>query len=274
MTRNMTPDMIGRLPALFVGHGSPMTVITDGPDRRAWQALGKVLPRPKAILAISAHWQTGGRTHVTAQAYPRTIHDFGGFPDELFAMRYPAPGSPELVERIAVLLGEDRLQRDTDWGYDHGAWGVVQPMFPDADIPMVEMSLNRALVPQEHIAIGAALAPLRDEGVLIIASGNIIHNLSLWRQSMGSQPDWAMEFRARSNAAILAGDHAALTHFAPGDLAAANAINSGEHYLPLLYAMGARLPGDEVTLFNDTLDGALSMTSVLIGNAALLHGIA
>lgn len=257
------------MPVLFLGHGSPMTVITDGPDRRAWQKLGRRLPRPRAILAISAHWETHGRTHVTAEPYPRTIHDFRGFPQELYDMRYPAPGSPELVARITALLGEDRVARDAGWGFDHGAWGVVQPMYPEADIPMVAMSLDRSLTPEQHLALGRALAPLRDEGVLIVASGNIVHNLPVWRQTAGAQLDWAIEFHARSNAAILAGDETALTAFPPGDEAAALAINSAEHYLPLLYALGARRPEDGIVLFNDTLHGAMSMTSVLIGDTAL-----
>lgn len=258
------------MPALFLGHGSPMTAITDVPERRAWQKLGKALPRPEAILAITAHWETRGRTHVTAEARPRTIHDFGGFPQELYDIRYPAPGSPRLVQRVTELLGEDRVAADTNWGFDHGAWGVVQPMFPEADVPMVAMSLDRDLTPAEHFALGRALAPLRDEGVLIVASGNVIHNLALWRQAAGTQPDWAVDFRARSNAAILAGDDVALIEMDPDDRSAQIAINSAEHYLPLLYTLGARLPGDGTALFNDTLDGALSMTSVLVGDTALL----
>jgi 4,5-DOPA dioxygenase extradiol len=262
------------MPVLFLGHGSPMTVITDVPARRAWQALGRVLPRPRAIVVVTAHWETQGRTHVTAESWPRTIHDFRNFPQALHDIRYPAPGSPELAARIVELLGPERAAADTSWGFDHGAWGVVQPMYPAADIPMVAMSLDRARDPHEHFAIGRALAPLRDEGVLIVASGNIVHNLALWRESAGTRPDWAEEFRARSNAAILAGDDAALMRFAPGDDAAHLAINSGEHYLPLLHALGARRPGDGTALFSDTLDGALSMTSVLIGDTALLAGIA
>jgi 4,5-DOPA dioxygenase extradiol len=273
MPGTISQGMTQRLPTLFLGHGSPMTVLSDVLERRNWQRLGRTLPRPRAILAISAHWETFGKTHLTADAHPRTIHDFRGFPPELFAMQYPAPGSAELVERIAALLGEDTVQRDTSWGFDHGAWGVVQPMYPDADIPMVAMSIDRHLPPEAHIALGAKLAPLRDEGVLIIASGNVIHNLALWRQSAGSQPAWALDFRARSNAAIVAGDLAPLSQFADNDDAAAKAINSGEHYLPLLYALGTRLPGDDATLFNDTLDGALSMTSVLIGDGALVAGL-
>jgi len=266
--------MTAPLPVLFIGHGSPMTVITDGPDRRAWQALGRVLPRPSAILAISAHWETSGRTHLSAGTAPRTIHDFRGFPAELFAMQYPAPGSPDLVAKVIALLGPDRAVADESWGFDHGAWGVLQPMYPAADIPMVAMSLDRTLDPAAHLALGRALAPLRDEGVLIVASGNVIHNLSLWRESAGTQPDWAIDFRRRSNEAILSGDTATLTRFDPADEAASAAINSGEHYLPLLYALGTRRDGDGIALFNDTLDGALSMTSVLIGNTSLLAGIA
>jgi len=266
------------LPALFLGHGSPMTVISDVPERRVWQALGQLfgraLLRPEAILCLSAHWETRGRTHLTIGPSPRTIHDFRGFPQELFDMRYPAPGSDWLVTRVAALLGEDRVARDDSWGFDHGAWGVLQPMFPEADIPLVAMSLNRALDPAGLVDLGRALAPLRDEGVLLVGSGNVIHNLALWRQSAGTRPEWAEQFRARSNAAILAGDLASLSVFAPDDEGAAKAINSGEHYLPLLPILGARRAGDGAALFNDTLDGALSMTSVLIGDTALLAGIA
>jgi 4,5-DOPA dioxygenase extradiol len=262
--------MTNRLPALFLGHGSPMTTITDGPERRAWQALGRTLPRPRAILAITAHWETHGRIHLTAGEKPTTIHDFGGFPQELYDIRYPAPGSDWLIERVEALLGKDRVVRDETWGFDHGAWGVVLPMYPAADIPLVAMSLDRSLSPAEHLALGERLAPLRDEGVLIMASGNIIHNLALWRQAAGTQPEWALAFRDTINAALETGDRAALVAAAEArDENAALAVNSGEHFLPLLYAAGARLPGDEVAIFNDTLDGALSMTSVGFGHIEL-----
>lgn len=259
-----------RQPALFIGHGSPMTVISDLPERRTWQRLGQALPRPSAILVVSAHWQTHGQTHVTSGPAPRTIHDFRGFPPELFAMQYPAPGSDHLAARVEQMLGPERVRHDDSWGFDHGAWGVLQPMFPAADIPVVEMSLDRTLDGDGHAALGAALAPLRDEGVLLVASGNVIHNLALWRQRADTQPAWALEFRERINRAMIAGDHAALTRFAADDQAASAAINSAEHYLPLLYTLGARLPGDGAGIFNDTLDGALSMTSYLIGDTALL----
>lgn len=261
--------MTQRLPALFLGHGSPMTTITDDPERRAWQALGRTLPRPRAILAITAHWETHGRTHLTVGEHPRTIHDFRDFPQELYDIRYPAPGSDWLVDRIGELLGEKRIARDDTWGFDHGAWGVIQPMYPAADIPLVAMSLDRSLAPAEHLGLGQHLAPLRDEGVLIVASGNIVHNLALWRQAVGTQPEWALAFRDTFNAALQTGDRAALVAAAEErDPNAVLAVNSGEHFLPLLYTAGARLPGDEVAIFNDTLDGALSMTSVGFGDMA------
>lgn len=262
--------MIQRLPTLFLGHGSPMTVITDGPERRAWQNLGQSLPRPKAILVVSAHWETRGMIHLTGGMAPRTIHDFGGFPDELYAIQYPAPGSPALVQRVIELIGADKTKADDSWGFDHGAWGVVQPMYPAADIPLVVMSLNRGLSAEEHLAVAAKLAPLRNEGVLIIGSGNVVHNLRLWRQFAGTVPDWARGFQDRINVAVGSGYHASLTRFAADDQAASAAINSGEHYLPLLYAVGARLPGDGSAVFNDSIDGALSMTSYLIGETSLI----
>ena len=257
---------MNRLPVLFLGHGSPMTTIIDGPERRAWQALGRALPRPKAILAVTAHWETHGATHLTAGEQPRTIHDFRGFPQALYDVRYAATGSPELVERVAALIGYDRVVRDDSWGFDHGTWGVLLPMFPEADVPLVAMSLDRALSPRQHLELGERLTPLRDEGVLIVASGNVIHNLALWRQSAGTQPEWALRFRNRINTALAEGDVATLLQLDSEE--AELATNSAEHYLPLLYAAGARLPGDEVVIFNDTLDGALSMTSVLFGEAA------
>jgi 4,5-DOPA dioxygenase extradiol len=243
----MTP----RLPALFVGHGSPMTVITDNPEKAALAALGRGLPRPRAVLCVSAHWEPQGRSHLTAAGRPRTVHDFRGFPPELFAWRYDAESPAWLVERMAGLLGEKRVTRDDSWGYDHGTWGVLDLLFPGEYLPTVAMSIDRTLDADAHLALGAALAPLRDEGVMIVASGNVVHNLALWRQSAGTVPDWADSFRHRINAAVTSDDHAALTRFAADDTAAGTAINSAEHYIPLLYAVGARLPGDEAGVFND-----------------------
>lgn len=265
-------SMTHRQPALFLGHGSPMTVITDSPERRGLAALGRKLERPEAIVVITAHWETHGKTRVTAHPHPHTIHDFRGFPAELHAIQYPAPGAPDLAARIVGLLGEHRAELDHEYGLDHGVWGVLRPMFPDANIPVVAMSLDRALPAAGQVAIGRALAPLRDEGVLLVGSGNIVHNLAHWRELAGSRPDWAERFRTRINAALLAGDERALAHFAEGDEDAALAVNSGEHYLPLLTVFGARLPSDGVALFNDTLDGSLTMTSVLFGETGLLAG--
>ncbi len=277
MAPDVTPQVTGRLPTLFLGHGSPMAVITDSPERRAMAAVGErllaTLPRPRAILCITAHWETRGRTHLTTGEAPRTIHDFRGFPPELYAVTYPASGADWLVQRIIALAGEGRVEGDDGWGFDHGVYGVILPLLSTSDIPTVAMSLDRSLSPAEHLALAKRLAPLRDEGVLIVASGNVVHNLAVYRQVVGTLPAWARDFQDRINTALLTGDTAALTHFAPDDEAAQLAVNSGEHYLPLLYAAGARLPGDGVALFNDKVEGALSMTSALFGDEGLVEGV-
>lgn len=262
--------MTARQPALFVGHGSPMTMISENPERAFLARLGAALPRPRAVLCVSAHWETRGVVHLTAPGRPRTIHDFRGFPQALFDWRYPAESPAWLVERVETLLGAEQVRRDAEWGYDHGTWGVLDLLFPGEHLPTVAMSLDRSLPAGQHLAFGRALAPLRDEGVMILGSGNVVHNLALWRQSAGTVPDWAAEFQGRINAAVLAGDTAALISLDAQDKAAGAAVNSAEHYLPLLYPIGARLPGDAVTVFNDRIDGALSMTSYLIGETALV----
>lgn len=259
------------MPALFVGHGSPMTMITDNPERRFLEALGPLLPRPSAILAVTAHWETSGATHISDGDFPKTIHDFRGFPQELYNMAYPAPNAPALQARIEELATSLPIRRDAGWGFDHGVWGVLRPLYPEADIPTVAMSLDRSLGAEAHLDLARRLAPLRREGVMIVASGNVVHNLRLWRAEQGTRPEWATGFQKRVNAAVIANDLDALTRFAPDDEAAAKAINSAEHYLPLLYAVGARLEGDEAGVFNDTVDGALSMTSYLIGDPAPLR---
>ncbi|MCJ2186387.1 4,5-DOPA-extradiol-dioxygenase [Novosphingobium beihaiensis] len=258
--------MTKSMPALFVGHGSPMTMITENPERRYLEWLGPRLPRPEAILTVTAHWETNGAAHITDGDHPRTIHDFRGFPEELYRKHYAAPNAPALQARIEELAGPGRVVRDTSWGFDHGVWGVLAMLYPDADIPVVAMSVDRAMGAEAHLELAQRLAPLRGEGVMIVGSGNIVHNLALYRSTMGTVPEWADDFRNRINAAVVANDHAALTRFSADDKAAAAAINSAEHYLPLLYAVGARLPGDEVAVFNDSIDGALSMTSYLFGD--------
>jgi len=263
-----------RQSALFIGHGSPMTMITDSPERAFLARLGAALPRPRAIVCVSAHWETRGQTHLTAPGHPPTVHDFRGFPQALFDWRYPAESPAWLVDRIAERIGEDQVRRDDSWGYDHGTWGVLDLLFPGEHLPTVAMSLDRSMDADAVLALGAALAPLRDEGVMIVGSGNVVHNLALWRQSAGTVPDWAEEFQHRVNAAVIADDRAALTRFAPDDQHAVAAVNSAEHYLPLLVTLGARLPGDAVSLFNDRVDGALSMTSYLFGDTAQLAALA
>ncbi|WP_066761897.1 4,5-DOPA dioxygenase extradiol [Croceicoccus pelagius] len=261
-----------RQPALFIGHGSPMTMITENVERRGMEELGRRLTRPDAILAVTAHWETRGETRLTSGTAPHTIHDFRGFPQELYDMRYAAPGSPDLARRAAELIGDDAVLDETH-GFDHGVWGTLMPMFPDACIPVVAMSVDMTLNGEGHRQIGERLAPLRDENVLIVGSGNVIHNLMLWRQTAGTEPDWAVDFRKRTNTALLERRDAALTGFAPDDKAAQAAINSGEHYVPLLYPLGTRQTDDDVAVFNDTMDGALTMTSVIWGDAALVEGL-
>jgi 4,5-DOPA dioxygenase extradiol len=251
--------MPAAMPALFVGHGSPMNAIEDNAWTRGWEEVAREIPRPDAILCISAHWEAP--MAVTADERPRTIHDFGGFPQALFDVAYPAPGSPELAETVPNVTAIDTRQA-LDWGLDHGAWSVLCRMYPDADVPVAQLSLDRRLGPRWHYEVGRRLQPLRDAGVLVMGSGNIVHNLRAADFRDPTPVEWAPGFRDLTNRFILDGDHDRLI-----DLAEQGhpAINSGEHYLPLLYVLGAQRDGDAVRLFNDDLFAAISMTSVLIG---------
>lgn len=252
-----------RQPALFIGHGSPMNAIEDNPLRRAWQQLGRALPRPRAILAISAHWETAG-VAVGCHPRPHTLHDFGGFPPALHAVRYPAPGDPALAARVAELLAPEPVRLDATRGLDHGIWSVLLPMFPAADIPLVPLSLARGRDADWHYALARRLAPLRDEGVLIVASGNFVHNLGLLRWPLDRAEPWAERAQARFNQWLDSDDLTALCEPLRGGEDIRLAIPSAEHYLPVLYALGARLPGDTLTRFSDVVLGSLSMTSLLI----------
>lgn len=226
------------IPALFIGHGSPMNAIEANRFTRAWAARFAALPRPEAILCVSAHWETDG-AKVTAMERPRTIHDFGGFPAELFAVDYPAPGSPALAERLQQLVPE--ITPDHTWGLDHGTWSVLRPMRPAADLPVLQLSLDRHRSPREHLELARRLRPLRQEGVLVLGSGNLVHNLGriLWGE----------------------GAH----HWAE----AALAVPSLEHYLPLLYVLGVRDPGEPLGFFNAEVTlGAISMRSVQVGGGS------
>ncbi|TPG61469.1 4,5-DOPA dioxygenase extradiol [Ewingella americana] len=258
-----------RMPALFLGHGSPMNVLEDNTYTRAWQALGETLPRPKAIVAVSAHWFTR-RTAVTAMENPRTIHDFGGFPQALFDKRYPAPGSPALAKQLQELLKPINVTADTsEWGFDHGTWGVLIKMYPEADIPVVQLSIDGTQPAEYHYQIGRKLAALRDEGVMIVASGNVVHNLRMVKWEGNSEPyPWAASF----NQYVLdnldwkgpAKDHP-LVNFMQHD-GAALSNPSVEHYLPLLYVLGAWDGEEAITTPTDGIVmSSLSMLSVQIG---------
>ena len=254
-----------RIPVLFIGHGSPMNAIEETPFTAIWREIAVTIPRPKAILCVSAHWETDG-TKVTAMPSSRTIHDFYGFPDELFQIQYPAPGAPALAYRVVELLGSAEVKLDESWGLDHGSWSVLRRMYPEADIPVLQLSLDRKKSPHEQVAMAKQLLPLRDEGVLIIGSGNIVHNLSLIRWHDNTPYPWAFEFNALATGLIIAGETDRLTDYPSLGEAARLSIPTNEHYLPLLYALALRTPEDPVSFFADQVVlGSLSMQSVRIG---------
>jgi 4,5-DOPA dioxygenase extradiol len=259
-----------RMPALFVGHGSPMNAIEDNQWSRALRGFAKELPRPKAVLCVSAHWYTAG-TFVTGNERPETIHDFGGFPDELFQVQYPAPGDVALAQRAVALAGQGnaRATLRTDWGLDHGTWSVLVHLLPKADVPVVQLSIDGRLPYGEHLAIGKALAPLRDEGVLILGSGNVTHNL---RHAFGSMrsgntvtPDWARSFDEGVVKALAGRDHQWLAK-APLSEEGRLSHPTPDHYLPLLYAVGASTADEQIAYPVTGFDAAsLSMRSVRFG---------
>jgi 4,5-DOPA dioxygenase extradiol len=251
------------MPVLFIGHGSPMNAVQDNPFSRSLVWLGQQMPRPRAILCVSAHWQTPG-VRVTGEAQPRTIHDFAGFPRQLYEVEYAAPGDPLLAREVAGLVGG---AVDTSWGFDHGAWSVIRHMYPDADVPMIELSLDEEMSPPEHHAIGALLAPLRDQGVLIVGSGNLVHNPYEVRWEDGAQPyPWAVEFDEWARDRLLAGDDDALVGYESLGAVAREAHPTNEHYLPLLYAIALRRAGEPLSFFYEGVEmGSLSMRGVRIG---------
>ncbi len=267
-----------RMPVLFVGHGSPMNAIEDNAYRRSWQQLGQQLlaraERPQLVLCISAHWITQGQgSWLTGMAQPRTIHDFGGFPDALFAQQYPAPGAPVVAQQLASQLhmphSQQALGVDADgWGLDHGTWSVLKPMFPAADIPVVQLSIDYRRLPAEHFALGQQLQALRERGVLIVGSGNVVHNLrALQRtQSPLQAYDWAIEFDQMVTGLVERGDLARLGDFQQLGTVAQMAHPTYDHYLPLLYAAGAVHPGEVAQFFNaDFQMAAISMRSMVWG---------
>ena len=263
-----------RLPAIFLGHGSPMEAL-GGPYADAWQRLGETLPRPRAVLMISAHWYIDA-TAVTAMKAPRTIHDFYGFPEELYQISYPAPGEPWLAERIANLLVPLNILQDQDWGLDHGAWSVLRHVFPNADVPVVQLSIDRTKPPSFHFEIGRRLRDLRDEGVLIAGSGDVVHNLRRVSFDEGAQPyDWAVRFNDVVRQSIADHDWQPLIDYPALGQDAQQSIPTPEHYLPLLYTLGAAYEDEPATFFNDEIAfKSISMLSVSIGHAQPGGGVA
>jgi len=258
-------ERVPHMPAIFVGHGSPMNAL-GGPYGEAWRQVAADMPRPKAILCISAHWYVD-ETAVTAMARPRTIHDFYGFPKPLYDMDYPAPGDPWLADRVTDLLSPLPVRHDQEWGLDHGAWSVLVHMYPQADMPVIQLALDRRQPGAFHYEIGRRLAALREEGVLIFGSGDVVHNLGVMRRMADAEPfDWAMRFNDFVKAAILARDHAALSNFEGLGEDATLSIPTPEHYLPLLHVLAAQGLDDPVTFFNDQIDlGSISMLGVRVG---------
>lgn len=257
----------GRMPVIFAGHGSPMNVIEDNPWSRGFTALAGLVPRPSAILAISAHWYTDG-TFLTVDASPKTIHDFGGFPAALYEVQYRAPGKAELARRVRDLLGAERSSLSADWGLDHGTWSVLRWMYPKADIPVVQMSLDRRLDARAHFALGRSLAELRHEGVLILGSGNVVHNLrdafGRMRSGDGATPEWARDYDLAVKAATEAHDAEALERLWPEHEHGRLAHPTPDHWWPLLYAAAASDADDSVRFPTEGFDlGSISMRNVV-----------
>lgn len=255
------------MPVLFVGHGNPMYAITDNPYRTSWAELGLTLPRPEAILCISAHWLTNG-TSVTLSEQPKTIHDFGGFPDELFQQEYPAPGAVLTAKSVIQNVTSVQIDEDYKWGLDHGAWAVLMNMYPMADIPVFQMSLDYLKSPRYHFNLARELSFLRKNGVMVIASGNIVHNLRQMRWEDGAKPfTWAIEFDSFVKKHIEDNKPEHLIEIETLGARARLANPTNDHYLPLMYALGLREESDELQFFNETIDmGSMSMRSLVFSS--------
>ncbi len=256
------------MPLLFLGHGSPMNAIEENEFTKGFRAISQMIEKPRAILCISAHWETRG-TQITAMTQPPTIHDFVGFPRELYEVQYPAPGDPQLAADTKTLITKTEVELTDQWGLDHGAWSVIRHLYPDADVPVLEMSIDHTKGPQFHYELGRELAALRQKGVLIIGSGNLVHNLRRVAWDKLSEPgfgfDWALEAREKMNRWILGGNHQPLIDYRNQGSAFQLAVPTPDHYLPLLYILGLKEKSEEVSLFNDKpIGGSLTMTSVHI----------
>jgi 4,5-DOPA dioxygenase extradiol len=256
------------MPALFLGHGSPMNAVEQNEFTRGWTDAGKNLPKPNAVLCISAHWETSG-TYVTAMDKPKTIHDFGGFPQELYEVEYPAPGSPAFAAATKNTITKTTVGLDDNWGLDHGCWSVLKHLYPEADVPVIQMSLDYKQTPQYHYELAKELAALRKKGVLILGSGNMVHNLGMVAWDKLKEPGfaygWAIEASEKMKQSILGGDYAPLINYKAQGSAFQLAIPTPEHYLPLLYVLALKEESEKISLFNDkAMGGSLTMTSVKI----------
>lgn len=268
MTSNLGNTV--KMPVLFLGHGSPMNAIEENEFVQGFRKVGKDIPKPHAILCISAHWETRG-TFVTAMQNPRTIHDFGGFPQALFDVQYPAPGDPELAQETQKLITKAHVGLDDNWGLDHGAWSVIKHLYPNADIPVIQMSIDYSQPARYHYELAKEINSLRQKGVLIIGSGNMVHNLRMVAWNKLNEEfafDWATEANEKMKSYILSGDHQKLIDFKSQGRAFDLAIPTPEHYLPLLYALALQGEKEKITLFNDKpVGGSLTMTSLKIVEA-------
>jgi len=255
------------LPAIFFGHGNPMNALLKNEYTDAWKRIGHAMVRPKAILSISAHWFVP-ETGVTVATAPRTIHDFGGFPRELYQVEYPAPGDPQLARRVQKLLAPVPVQLSQTWGLDHGTWSVLRHLYPDADIPVVQLSIDENQPAAFHYEMGQKLAPLREEGVLIAGSGNLVHNLHAyaWGRHLPDPYDWAVRFEKEARELMLTGDHTRLVQYEALGRDAVLSIPTPDHYLPLLYVIGARQQGEPMTFPVEGVDGgSISMLTAQVG---------
>ena len=255
------------MPAIFFGHGNPMNAVMNNNYTEGWRRMGKQTPKPKAILSISAHWFVPD-TGVTISTAPRTIHDFGGFPRELYQVQYPAPGDPELARRVKTLLEPLQVNLDNSWGLDHGTWSVLRHVYPAADVPVVQLSIDETQPSSFHFEIGRRLAPLRDEGILIVGSGNLVHNLHAyaWGRHVSDPYDWAIRFENEAKEMMLAGEYKPLINYETLGPEASLSIPTPDHYLPLLYVIATRQQGEVITFPIEGVEGdSISMLSVQIG---------
>ena len=259
--------MAERLPAIFLGHGNPMNAVSSNAYTEAWRRIGTETPRPRAILCVSAHWYVPG-TGVTVGTAPRTIHDFGGFPRELYQVQYRAPGDPDLARRVQKILAPLPVELDESWGLDHGTWSVLRHVYPQADVPVVQLSIDETQPPAFHYEIGRKLAPLRSEGVLVVGSGNLVHNLHAyaWGRHDPQPFDWAVRFENRARELLSVGEHRPLVDYESLGRDALLSVPTPDHYLPLLYVIGTRQDGDNVDFPVGGIDGgSVSMLAVRLG---------